>query len=189
MTTNQLPKKHLIEASLSLIEKKGWADFSLMDLCNSLAIEPPDLHQHISNKSQWLVYWQTYVVEEIQNIIPQEDLLDLSIKDRLLELTMTRFEVLSPHRPALKVLFEGLVKEPQNYLQFQSALRQGWEMLFTYGHIPNTSVISRIRTEAFISLYLVNLYRWLHTDLSAEKLQSTLDQQLGWGDKIMQPYT
>lgn len=186
--TNQPTPKHLAEAGLNLIERHSWSTFSIAALYQSLDLDPATLSNSLTSKIDWLTCLQSHILTETKAFLPQQDLMDLSIKDRLLELTLTQFEILLPHQSALKALMHGLVKEPQNYCTFQSMLRQGWEDLFSYADITNTSIISRLRTEAFMGLYLVTLYRWLNGGLSADKLQSTLDQQLTWGDKLMANY-
>ncbi|MAP24750.1 MAG: hypothetical protein CMM87_04365 [Rickettsiales bacterium] len=186
--TNQPTPKHLAEAGLSLIEQHGWSAFSIVSLYQECGLDPTALSNPLTTKNDWLTCLQSHIITETKAFLPQQDLMDLSIKDRLLELTLTQFEILLPHRSALKPLMHGLVKEAQNYCTFQSMLRHGWEDLFSYADIPNTNIISRLRTEAFMGLYLVTLYRWLNGGLSADKLQSTLDQQLTWGNKLMANY-
>lgn len=186
--SKKFSQNQLIEASLSLIETRGWAGFSLAFLAEALSCSVEELQTHLPSKKAFIPLWHAHLSEIIKEELPQEDLLELSPKDRLLELFMLRFERMTPHKQALKALFYGLLKDPCGYQDQHIHLTDTWKDLLTFAHLPTDSLINRLRLQAVAGLYTLTLQQWLEGKFTEGSLQAFLDQKLTWGERVMSAY-
>ena len=183
------PQKKLIDAAFYLIAQHGWQKFSLPMLASHLEWELTDLQKILPSKIDFFKIWQRFLADEIKKELPQEDLLSLSQKDRLLELSLLRFDMMTPHKQALKILFFETLKTPKSLCLAQKSLQHTWEELWIYAGLPTTSFISRLQLKLFMGLYLYIAVQWLNNALEGEALQATLDQHLTRGEATMSLYS
>jgi len=90
-----------VRAALELAQQRDWSDISLLDIARQAGLDLADLRAEFSCKSDILRAFQAEVDADVLAKAKQASP-DQSVRDRLFDLIMTRFEVMAPYKPALK---------------------------------------------------------------------------------------
>lgn len=101
------PTKKIIKATLDLAKDKGWRDLSLLDIAAKAKVSLADLRGAVRDKTQILERFQDQTDVEVLGSLDPE-LENEPARDRLFEVLMRRFEVLAPHKDALRRIFADL---------------------------------------------------------------------------------
>lgn len=95
------PKGRIMAAALECAARKSWADVTMRDIGEAAKLELAELRQHYAGKSQILAALVRAVDDEVlkRTPAPAEG---QDRRDALFDIIMTRFDVLTPYRAALK---------------------------------------------------------------------------------------
>ena len=95
------PLGRAVAAALRLAEKKSWAQISLLDIADEAGLTLVELSRHVSSKTAVLRAFARLVDDEVlrkaERREPEE-----SLRERLFDVVMTRFETMAPYRAGLK---------------------------------------------------------------------------------------
>ena len=90
-----------VRAALDLAQVRDWGDIALADIAQKAGLDLGDLRAEFSCKSDILRAFQVEVDKDVLAKIKQVGP-GGSVRDRLFDTMMTRFEVMGPYKPALK---------------------------------------------------------------------------------------
>ena len=90
-----------VRAALELAQQRDWGDITLGDIARQAGLDLADLRREFACKSDILRAFQAEVDAEVLAKAKQAGP-DGSVRDRLFDIIMTRFEVMGPYKPALK---------------------------------------------------------------------------------------
>ncbi len=90
-----------VRAALELAQQRDWGEIGLADIAKQAGLDLADLRREFSCKSDILRAFQAEVDADVLAKAKPAGA-DQSVRDRLFDLIMTRFEVMAPYKPALK---------------------------------------------------------------------------------------
>src|SRR5262245_59942352 len=95
------PKGRIISAAFECAAAKPWADVTLLDIAEAAKLPLTEVRDAFAGKAEILAAFLRAVDDEVLKRIPKsgegEDR-----RDALFDVVMTRFDVLAPHKAALK---------------------------------------------------------------------------------------
>ena len=98
---NEFSKRNkAVRAALVLAEQRDWGDVTLPDIARHAGLDLADLRREFACKSGILRAFQSEVDAEV--LSKSKPGPDQSVRDRVFDMVMTRFEVMTPYKPALK---------------------------------------------------------------------------------------
>ena len=112
MNSSNYSEKIIINKSFELIEKIGWERFSFQKLSEKEKIPLNFLKTNYKCKYTVIEKFSQMIDRQVESNIRADDLMDSSIKDKLFELIMLRFDELESFKKALKNIFLSTKKNP-----------------------------------------------------------------------------
>lgn len=185
MPSATISKDDLLNQALELIALIGWRNFSPLDLARKSSLPLSDVYAYFPDKSDILTALMErtdrYVLSQIT-----EDTLKESHKDRLFDLLMNRFEVLTSHKKALRSVWDGAFSDPASLLKTApNALRSARWMLEGAGYDTN-GCFGFFKINSLALLYASVFSDWLRDDAPDQsKTMVSLDRLMSKLENIM----
>mgnify|MGYP001422085273 CR=1 FL=1 len=178
MIDTTTPLGRAVAAALRLAEKKDWPQISLLEIADEAGLTLVELSRHVASKTAVLQAFARLVDDEVlrkaERREPEE-----SLRERLFDVVMTRFETMAPYRGGLKRIAAGAGFAPQLAPSLMTS--QGW-MLAAAG-ISTEGVAGAVRVAGLASVYAATFRDWLaDDDAGMARTMAALDRRLRRGE-------
>jgi AcrR family transcriptional regulator len=174
-----------VRAAFDLAQQRGWGEISLADIAQAAGLSLADLRREFSCKSDIVRAFQGEAdAEVLAKARPATS--EQSPRDRLFDLIMTRFEVISPYKAALKRISAYLCCRPgeASALVCSSLASQYWMLAGSGAKLDGPA--GAIRVAGLTSIYGKVFQVWLDdSSPSLDKTMAALDRRLGEAEKWM----
>ncbi len=174
-----------VRAALELAGKRGWGGTSLADIAQESGLSLADLRREFTCKSDILRAFQREVDAEVLAKAKAAGEAQ-SPRDRLFDLIMTRFELMSPYKGGLKRIVAYLSCRPGESATFLcSALGSQYWMLAGAG-AKLDGARGALRVTGLTAIYGKVFHVWLDDDTpSLDKTMAALDKRLAGGERML----
>lgn len=161
MARDPVPK--LVKAALDLAAEHGWRDLELSAIAERAKVPLADLVGVVAGRDDILAHFMRRIDREVIATIDPE-VRSEPPRDRLFEVLMRRFELLEPHKKALKRIAEDLSRDPGALIVlFPQTLASHYWML-TAADIPADGVRGLVRAKGAALIYCAAFRVWLDDD-------------------------
>jgi ubiquinone biosynthesis protein COQ9 len=175
------PKGKLVEAALQLASARPWHDVTLLDLADAAGMPLAEVRKVAGSKSQILAALMRGFDDEVLGR-QQRRTAGQPARDSLFEVVMSRFDVMQPHKAALKSIADAGAVDTTLIMPFLNSQR--W-MLAAAG-IDADGPTGLARTAGFGALYASVFRTWLaDDDPGMAKTMAALDQGLRRGERTL----
>lgn len=176
MARKALTQDRLIDAMLALAERQGLAETGLSDIAREAGASLAELYRLAGSKAELIAAFLRRTDLAVLEEPPEEA---ESARERLFELLMRRFEILAPHREALRVLVREARRHPDFYLPLAPAALRSARMMLEAARLSSEGLRGLMRLRALVSLYTRVVPVWLDDDPSdLAKTMAALDRGL-----------
>lgn len=175
-----------IRAALELAQEHDWGDVTLVDIARRAGLGLADLRREFSCKSGILRAFQAEVDAEVLAKTRAVDA-EGGVRDRVFDIIMTRFEVMSPYKPALKRIACYLRCRPgeASLLACSAAAAQYWMLAGAGAKLDGAR--AGVRVAGLTAIYAKAFKIWLEDDSpSLDKTMATLDRGLSNGERVLE---
>lgn len=185
MFDNKSKRTRIILASLKLAKKQGWRSVTLADIAKQAGLPLSGLHRRFRSKTAILTAFAETVDAEVLKKVKAPDM-DTPARDRIFDVLMTRFDVLEPHKKALRRIYSDCRCAPPGpgtaRLVCASMESQRW-MLNAAG-IPTGGSRGCARVSGMMCLYARVAPVWLKDDdPDKARTMAVLDRELRDGER------
>ena len=174
-----------VRAALELAQQHDWGDIALADIARQAGLDLADLRRDFACKSDILRAFQTEVdAEVLAKVKPAGP--DDSVRDRLFDTMMTRFEVMGPYKPALKRISCYLRCRPgeASLLACSTLAAQYWMLAGAGAKLGGAS--AAVRVTGLAAVYGRVFQVWLNDPSpSLDKTMAALDRGLSNGERML----
>jgi AcrR family transcriptional regulator len=175
----------IVRAALELAEAKGWNDLSLAEIAQRAGVSLADLRREFDCKSSILQAFQREVDGAVLDEMGPPDM-GQSPKDRLLDVMMTRFEIMTPYRNALRRIVKDLGTRPDEAGQLLPSALAAQSWMMEAAGISSTGPMGRMKVAGLTGVYGYVLRYWLDDESPGfEKTMAMLDRKLTKGDEAL----
>jgi ubiquinone biosynthesis protein COQ9 len=181
------PKGRIVEAAMRLAATKPWRDVTMAEIAQNADMGLADLAKEFYGKLGIVAGFQKLVDEEVLRRARVVLGKDESARDRVFDVIMTRFDVLSPYRVALRSILSdgGVLPLPSTLGKMMRS--QHW-MLVAAG-VPADGPAGRVREAGLLAVYGRAFREWLEDDDPGHaKTMAVLDRRLRSGERWMQMF-
>ena len=178
-------RNRAISAAMALAASQDWGDITLAAIASHANLDLADLRREFACKDDILRAFQAEVdAEVLAKAKPAGD--DDSVRDRIFDTLMTRFEILGPFKPAIKRIMSYMRCHPGEAALFAcSRLSSQYWMLARTGAKLN-GVSAAVRVAGLAAIYGKAFNVWLKDDSpSLDKTMATLDRGLSNGERAV----
>ncbi|MBM3620643.1 MAG: TetR/AcrR family transcriptional regulator [Alphaproteobacteria bacterium] len=179
----------IIAATLQLIAKRGWRDVTLRAIATEAAVPFAALYGQFPTKAAIVSAFLADIDRQVLDGVEEAQDPDETVRDRLFDTMMRRYDLLRPHREAVAALAEGLARDPLAALALRPALMRAMAVILEASGLTAEGVVGAVRQKSLAALHVVVLRTWLRDD-SADlgKTMVTLDSRLktleGWAQRF-----
>lgn len=171
----------ILSAALHLAETKGWRALTLAAIAAAGEQKLDRLYAEFPTKSAILAEFNRRIdaatlKEPLDN--------DGSVRDRLFELLMRRFDALAPHRAAIRAILRDTIGDPLASLAGLCAVQRSMSLTLEAAGVSASGPFGRLRAKALGALYLKTLYSWLRDDDNDDRVMADLDKALARAERF-----
>jgi len=170
------PETELAQAALKLLAKKPWSEFTLAEVAKAAKRPLASLQTVAPNKAVLL----GLILKSTGTGIAKRYRRDpgsADARDRLLDVSLTWFEVLAPHKRAVRSLYDGLKRDPLTLIAARAELVAAANWLFVLAE-ADTGPALPLRALALAGILARAIPVWLEDDKSLSKTMARLDTDL-----------
>ncbi len=171
-----------VRAAFKLAAERGWGKTSLADIAQEAGLSLSELRREFSCKNDILSAFQKEVDAEV--LAKAKTAPEQNARDRLFDIIMTRFEVMTPYKPALKRISSYLACRPGEgaSLACSTLTSQYWMLAGAGAKLDGPG--GALRVAGLAGLYAQVFQVWLKDDSpSLDKTMAALDRRLTNGER------
>lgn len=179
----------IIAAALKLIAARGWRDVTLRSIASEAGVPFAELYAAFPTKAAIVGAFLADIDRQVLEGVEDTPDPDETVRDRLFDTLMRRYDALRPHRDAVASLAEGLARDPLAALAIRPALMRSMAVVLEVSGLSAEGFVGALRQKSLAALQASVLRTWLRDD-SADlgKTMVTLDSRLkaleGWAQRI-----
>ena len=175
------PKGRMLAAALDLAAKRSWADVTLLDIADAASLSLSDLRDTFKTKTDVIAALLRAVDDEVLKRAPKRGE-GQEKRDLLFDVVMTRFDVLAPHKAALRSIYASGAADFSLAAPYLSS--QHW-MLQAAG-IGTEGAGGALRIAGLGIAYASVFRTWLADDDPGHaRTMAALDRRLRRGERAM----
>jgi ubiquinone biosynthesis protein COQ9 len=179
MIDQSTPKGRILVAALACASKKSWADVTLLDIAEAADLPLIDLRGQFNTKDGIIAGLLRAVDDEVLKRAPKRAE-GQEPRDVLFDILMTRFDVLAPHKAALKSIYAS---GPADFALAGPFLSSMHWMLQAAG-IGTDGVGGGLRVSGLAMVYASVFRVWLDDDdAGLARTMAALDRRLRRGER------
>jgi len=175
------PKGRVLAAALECAARKSWADVTLLDIADAAKLPLADLRNEVSSKVDILAALLRAVDDEVLKRAPKRAE-GQAPRDVLFDIVMSRFDVLGPHKGALKSIHAS---GPADLALARPLLSSMHWMLQAAG-IGTDGAGGTLRVTGLAAVYASVFRTWLEDDDPGHaRTMAALDRRLRRGERTL----
>lgn len=172
-------REAILGAFLKLLAEKGWRGFALRDVASAADASLAELYAAFPSRMALIEAFLADIDRQVlAGTAPSLDP-DETVRDRLFDTMMRRYDVLRPHKAAVASLSEGLVRDPLAAVSLSRALGRSMAVVLEAAGVSAEGVHGVLRQRALTAIHLAVLRVWLNDDSADQsKTMAALDHRL-----------
>lgn len=171
------PEDAALDAALRLAETRKWSAISLPEIAEEAGLSLADMLRAAPSKPALMAAFARRVDGAMLAAKIDED---GSVKDKLFEILMRRFDALAPHKAAVKNMLADLPRDPGTAICALPALLRSMRWAAEAAGVRTATPLAPLKINALAIAYLAALRVWRDDDSAdAAKTMAALDKSLG----------
>lgn len=159
--SEQIDREAVVQGAMTLFARRGWFDVSLVDIAAELGVSLADLHPVFPSKIAILRGFATQIDRQVLATAAEGD---ASIRERLFEVFMRRFDALQPHRKALERLAHDLPRDPAAAVAVMCRAGRSLRAMAELAGVTTEGPLGLLRVKALMALQAWLMRTWLADD-------------------------
>jgi AcrR family transcriptional regulator len=186
MLDQTTPKGKIIDAAFRLAAARGWSGLSLDEIAAAAGLNLAEFRREFQTKAQILGAFTRAVDDTVLSRIGRPDA-GSAPRDRLFDVLMTRFEVMTPYKEALRRILGDLRYRPgESLVQFGATGRSLYWMMAAAG-LEADGPRGAFRLPGLMGVYARVFDIWLEDDdPGMARTMAALDSRLRRGERVVQ---
>jgi AcrR family transcriptional regulator len=178
----------VVAAAMTLAAERDWREIGLTDIAAAAGIKLCELLALYTSKAAIFdAFAQAIDRRVLAEFVPDAD--SSSVRDRLFDVLMQRFDALDPWKAAIGRIATAACRDPAIGLGAGLSLLRSMGLMLEAAGVPSDGIRGSIRTKALAAIYGATLRDWLK-DESGDKSRTmaALDGRLrhaeGWANSL-----
>jgi AcrR family transcriptional regulator len=177
-------RQKVVEAFLSLLAEKSFETISLANVAEKSGVSLADMRKDFGSTFDMIA---SFVRETDNKVLGGGDVEDAqaTMRDRLFDVLMRRFEVLQPHRAAVRSLMRSARRDPRFALGMNKLAVRSQQWMLSAAGIDSSGMIGGMRAQALAVLFARVMRVWLDDeDPGLARTMAELDRELAAGARL-----
>ena len=142
-----------VDAFLGLVADKGFAAVTLREVAEAAGLGLADLYRLFPDKVALVAAFLARVDAEVLAGTSSQSDPEETVRDRLFDTMMRRYDALRPHRAALKAIRQGAERDPMLALSLGPALRRSMAAMLEAAGVPSDGLPGALRQNGLLALH------------------------------------
>lgn len=155
-------KNKAFEACLGVIESEGWKKFSFAKAAQDSTIPLHVFHDQFSAPTDVMIHLFDLIDQEVLKNLDSFE--NLSPKDALFDILMSRFEAAQPYKTVLKSFWWEWIMHPTEAPAFACHGFSSMAWMLEAAGLESRGLKGLLRVQGLTALYLLTLKTWLTDD-------------------------
>ena len=176
-----------LDAFIKLIAEKGFADVALRDVAEAAGLGLAELYKAYPDKVALVAAFMAKIDAEVLAGTPSRSDPEETVRDRLFDAMMRRYDALRPYREALGAIRRAGTRDPMLALAMGPALRRSMAAMLEAASVPSEGLTGALRQNGLLAIHYAvsRVYdKDETTDLS--KTMAALDSRLKMAERWAQ---
>lgn len=169
----------LVDAMLELAETEGWRGLTIAEIARTAGVPMADLHPRYGSRLAILAAF----TRRIDHAVMASDFAfapEDTVRDRLFEVIMRRFDALRPHREALRRIRAGLMLDPLAVAATLPVFGCSMAWMLEAAETASDGISGCAKTAGLAGVWIKTLRVWLDDDTpDMARTMAALDSNLG----------
>ena len=175
-------EERIVDAALALFAERGWNAVTMADIAGTAAISEAEVGKAFSRKIAIVQHLMTRVDNAVLGHTPPPD---GSVRDRLFDLLMLRFDSLRTHKAAVVSICRGLCRSPVAALCLVPRVLRSMARTLEAAGAGTGGLDGLLRVEALALIYANALRVWASDEtVDMAKTMATLDRSLAQAERL-----
>jgi len=186
--TQKPVRQQVVEAAFALAAQMGWENVSLADVADTAGLKLADIYDHFEDKGDILTAYGRMVDKKTLENIGGPDP-SVSVRDRLFDILMERFDILNDDRDAIVMILRSFKLDPKQAVISLPHLGRSMSWMLEAAGIETSGMRGAVRVAGLTSIYLNVLRIWKDDDSpDMSKTMAALDKNLGRAEQVMNSF-
>ncbi len=183
------PREKVLDTFLELVAERGYADVSLADVATAAGRGKAELYRLYPDKVALVSGFMARIDGEVLAATPAAGDPEETVRDRLFDMLMRRFDALKRHREALASIRRAGLRDPLMVLMLGPTLMRSMAAMLEAAGVSSQGISGAVRQNALLALYAA-VSRVFEKDESDElsKTMAALDGRLKSAEKWAQTF-
>ncbi len=173
----------IVMAALECAAEKGWRRLTIEEIRTAAGVSQADMARHAPSKAAILTGFVRMVDRAVLAGGPVGA--EESVRDRLFDLMMRRFDVLSEHREGVRAVLKDLRADPGAALLQGPQLERSMAHMLEAAGVTTSGLAGALRVRALVLIHLLVLRVW-ETDETPDlaRTMKALDERLRQAEQM-----
>lgn len=142
-----------LDAFLVLVAEKGYANVALRDVAAGAGLGLAELYRRYPDKAALVAGFLARIDAEVIAGTPATSDPEETVRDRLFDVLMRRFDALRPHRAAVQAIRRASLGDPLLALSLAPAVRRSMAAMLEAAGVPSDGVAGALRQSGLLAIY------------------------------------
>jgi len=177
----------ILDTFLGLVAEHGYGEVSLADVGTAAGLGKAELYRLYPDKLALVAGFMARIDGEVLAATPAADDPEETVRDRLFDMLMRRFDALKPHRAALASIRRAGLRDPLMALVLGPGLMRSMAAMLEAAGARGDGLLGAVRQNGLLALYAA-VSRVFEKDESDDlsKTMAALDSRLKTAEKWAQ---
>jgi len=172
---------------LGLVAEKGYANVALRDVAASAGLGLAELYRRYPDKAALVAGFLARIDAEVIAGTPATSDPEETVRDRLFDVLMRRFDALRPHRAAVRAIRRAGLGDPLLALSLAPAVRRSMVAMLEAAGVPSDGVAGALRQSGLLAIYqAVSQVFERDESTDSSKTMAALDSRLKRAERWVQ---
>jgi AcrR family transcriptional regulator len=147
------PRNKVLDTFLGLVAERGYGDVALGDVGTAAGLGRAELYRLFPDKLALVTAFLSRIDGEVLAGTPAELDPEETVRDRLFDLLMRRFDALKPFRPALASIRRAALRDPLMTLVLGPALMRSMAGMLEAAGVSAQGIHGAVRQNGLLAIY------------------------------------
>lgn len=183
MATKSEVAATIVNTALKLAQNQGWNRVTLAAIADESGLKADRVIAEFPTKEAILAAFARRIDADV---LKEPLATEGTVRDRLFDLIMRRFDALGPHRAGIRAILRDTMGDPLAALAGLCSVHRSMATTLEAAGVSASGPFGRLRANALAALYLRTLYDWLHIDDESgdDRIMAQLDKALTRAEQI-----
>jgi ubiquinone biosynthesis protein COQ9 len=177
----------IIQSALELASQNAWQDVSLNDIALNANLDMSQIIEFYDDQNDVIAMYGKDINKKLAEQFKGQSLEGDSIKDRLFDILMERFDLLNNDRSAILSILNTITMDPHQIIVTMPWLCKSMGIVLEIANVPSHGWQGGLRIAGLSAVYIKTLRAWVNDDSQDMAVtMAALDKNLGYAERAGQ---